>query len=94
MKIALKVIACVVALAGIQTAVFIVQLAFRGGLGALVRSGALGLTTIVRWLIILTGGPIAAIQRWRLGRRGLFAAVTLCGSAVVLRQPFVHRRSA
>ena len=82
MKIALRVIACVIAIAVMQTAVFIVQFAFRGGLGALVRSGALGLTTIIGWLIILTVGPIAAIQLWRLRRRGLLAAITLCGIAL------------
>jgi hypothetical protein len=82
MKIALRVVACVVAIAVIQTAVFIVQFAFRGGLGALVRSGALGLTTIIGWLIVLTVGPLAAIQLWRLRRRGLLAAVTLCGIAL------------
>jgi hypothetical protein len=82
MKIALRVIACVVAIAVMQTVVFIVQFAFRGGLGALVRSGALGVTTIIGWLMILTVGPIAAIQLWRLRRRGLFAAVTLCGIAL------------
>jgi hypothetical protein len=65
-----------------QTVVFIVQFAFRGELGALVRSGALGLTTIIGWLLILTTGPIAAIQLWRLRRRGLFAAVILCGTAL------------
>lgn len=79
MKIALRVVACVVAIAVMQTAVFVVQFAFRGGLGPLFRSGALGLTTIIGWLIILTVGPIAAIQLWRLRRRGLLAAVALCG---------------
>lgn len=81
MRIALRVIACVIAIAVIQTAVLIAQLPWGGGLGPLVRSGALGLTTMAGWLIVLTAGPLAAIQLWRLRRSGLFVAVTLCGIA-------------
>ena len=81
MRIALRVIASIVAIAVIQTAVLVGQFALRGGLGPLVRSGALGLTTIAGWLIVLMAGPVAAIQLWRLRRSGLFVTVTLCGIA-------------
>jgi hypothetical protein len=81
MRILLRIIAIIVAVAVILTGIFIVQFSLQGGLGVLVRSGALGLTTIAAWVIILTAGPVAAIQLWRLRRIGLFAAAMLCGIA-------------
>ena len=81
MKIVLRIIAVVVAIAVILTAIGVGQFAVGGAFGALVHSGALGLTTIAAWLIILTAGPVAAIQLWRLRRIGLFATAILCGIA-------------
>ena len=71
MRIALRVIACIVAIAGVQTAVLVGQFALAGGLDPLVRSGALALSTITGWLVLLTAGPVSAIQLWRLRRSGL-----------------------
>src|SRR5215472_3016550 len=52
-----------------------------GALAALAQSGALGVWTIGGWLIILTVGPVATIQLWRLQRSGLFLTATLCAIA-------------
>ena len=82
MNIILRGVALVVAGAVIQTAIFVVQFAVRGGLGPLIRSGAYGLATIAVWLIVFIAGPVSAIQLWRLRRSGLSVAVTLCGMAV------------
>jgi hypothetical protein len=81
MKIALRVIACVIAVAAIETAVLVAQIALLGGIGPLIRSGGLGITTIAAWLVVLAAGPVAAIQLWRLRRGGLFLALILCGIA-------------
>ena len=81
MRILLRIIAIIVGVAVILTGVSIVQVASQGGLRVLVRSGTLGLTTIAAWAIILTAGPVATIQLWRLRRIGLFAAAMLCGIA-------------
>jgi hypothetical protein len=79
MRIVLRTIAVLTGLAVALTGLFILQFALRGGLDVLVRSGALGVTTIGAWLVILTAGPFAAIQLWRLRRVGLFATAILCG---------------
>jgi hypothetical protein len=84
MKIVLRVIAFVIALGVALQAAFIYQFALRGGVGSLVRSGsALGVTTIVGWLLVLTAGPVAAIQLWRLRRIGLFLSAALFGIALI-----------
>jgi hypothetical protein len=81
MRILLRLIAIFIAVAVALTCLSIVQFAFRGGLRALLRSPALGFATIAAWLIILTAGPVAAVQLWRLRRVGLVVAATLCGTA-------------
>jgi hypothetical protein len=67
----------------ILTALTVVRLAWLGALGVFFRSGALGLTTVTGWIVILTAGPVAAIQLWRLRRLGLFATSMLCVIACV-----------
>src|SRR5947208_14462616 len=81
MKIVLRVIAFVVGIAVTLTAVSVGQFAIGGALGSLIHTGVLGLATIAAWLILLTAGPVAAIQLWRLRRLGLFVTATLCGIA-------------
>jgi hypothetical protein len=83
MNVLLRIFAVCVGLAVVLTGLSIVQFAFNGDLAALAGSGALGLTTIAAWLIILAAGPVAAIQLWRLRRTGLFATAMLCGLALV-----------
>ena len=82
MRRLLRVVAGMVALAVVMTAMMIVQLAVMGSLIPLVRSGAIGALTITAWLAILTCGPVAAIQLWRLRRVGLNLAALLCAIAV------------
>jgi hypothetical protein len=78
MRIVLRIIAIIVGVAVILTAITVMQLASLGGLGGFARSGALGLTTVTGWIVILTAGPVAAVQLWRLRRIGLFATAMLC----------------
>jgi hypothetical protein len=82
MKILLRVVAVVVAFAVVVTALMIVQLAVIGSLIPLARSGAIGALTIAAWLAILTCGPVAAVQLWRLRRMGLTLATMLCAIAI------------
>jgi hypothetical protein len=83
MKILLRVIACLIGLSVPLTALLIWQLAFRSGLGSLFRFSPIGFMTIVGWLAVLTVGPFAAVQLWRLRRSGLFAASVLSGFVLV-----------
>jgi hypothetical protein len=81
MRLFLRMIAIIVGVAVVLTAITVVRFASTGGLGVLVRSGALGLLSITAWVVILTAGPVAAIQLWRLRRVGLFLTAMLCGIA-------------
>jgi hypothetical protein len=82
MRVLLRVVAVVVALAVAVTALAIVQLAVIGSLRAVALSGALGALTIAGWLAILTCGPVAAVKLWRFRRVGLTLAAMLCAIAV------------
>src|SRR5256885_16534254 len=82
MRILLRVIAFVVVLAVVVTALMIVQLAVIGSLMTVARSGALVALTIAGWLAILTCGPVAAVQLWRFRRMGLTLSMMLCAIAV------------
>jgi len=75
----LRIVAAIVGLAVVLTLVTVIQFAARGGLTALARSGALGIATFAGWLMILTAGPVAAVQLWRLRRIGLLLTAVLCG---------------
>jgi hypothetical protein len=77
MRILLRIVAVVVALAVVMTALMIVQLAVIGSIMAVGRSGALGALTIAGWIAILTVGPVATDQLWRLRRMGLTLAIYL-----------------
>jgi hypothetical protein len=81
MKVLLRVFAVLLGLILITQAYVIVKIALRGGMAALVHSGGLGKLTIAGWLAVLTLGPIAAVQLWRLRRVGLFITAALSGLA-------------
>jgi hypothetical protein len=82
MRILFRIIAVVIALAVVVTALAIVQLAVIGSIVAVARSGALGALTIAGWLATLTLGPVAAVQLWRLRRMGLTLTTMLCAIAI------------
>jgi len=81
-KIVLKIIAVIDALAVLRTVAMIVQFASTARLAALIRSGAFGITTLAAWFLILVAGPIASVQLWRLRRIGLYVAASLCALAL------------
>jgi len=82
MRILFRVIAVVIALAVVVTALAIVQLAVIGSIVAVARSGVLGALTIAGRLATLTLGPVAAVQLWRLRRMGLTLTTMLCAIAI------------
>lgn len=82
MRIFLRVVASIVALAVVFTALMVLQAALTGALAALWRSGAFGIATLLGWLLILIVGPVGAVQLWRLRRVGLWATALLCGFAL------------
>jgi hypothetical protein len=82
MRTLLRIVAVVVALAVVLTGLMIVQFTVMGSFITVARSGALGIPTIAAWLAILTCGPVAAVQLWRLRRVGLSLATMLCAIAV------------
>jgi len=82
MRILLRIVAVVVALAVVLMALMIVQFTVVGSFMTFGRSGALGILTIAAWLAVLTCGPVAAVQLWRLRRVGLSLATMLCAIGV------------
>jgi hypothetical protein len=82
MKILLRVLAILLGLVLITQVDVIVRMVLSGGLTALVHSGALGILTIAGWFLILSAGPLAVVQLWRLRRIGLFITAGLTGLAL------------
>jgi hypothetical protein len=82
MKILLRVLAILLGLVLITQVDVIVRMVLSGGLTALVHSGALGILTIAGWFLILSAGPLAVVQLWRLRRIGLFTTAALTGLAL------------
>jgi hypothetical protein len=78
LRIFLRLVAIFVGLTVVLTLAWVVKFTLVGGLTALARSGVLGVETIGGWLIILTVGPVASVQLWRLRRWGLFLTALLC----------------
>lgn len=70
-----------VALSVVLTFAWVVRFAFNGVLTAIARSATFGVVTIGGWLVLLTAGPVASVQLWRLRRTGLFLTTILCAMA-------------
>src|SRR4029077_18173886 len=81
MKALLRIVAIFVGFAIVLTVLQVVRFALDGDIAALARSSALGVATIFAWFVILTAGPMASVQLWRLGRSGLYAAAVLSAFA-------------
>ena len=75
----LRVVALILALCVFLTLLQTIDILVRGGMSTLARSGVLGAATILGWLLILTAGPFASVQLWRLRRVGLYASAILSG---------------
>jgi hypothetical protein len=83
LRVFLKIVAGFLALCVVLALLQVIDFALRDDLSALIRSGLLGVSTIVGWLLILIGGPYASVQLWRLRRSGLYASATLSGLGFV-----------
>lgn len=81
MKVLLRIIAILEAIAVLMTIVVLLQFAVGGWLSELVASGAVGIATLVGWILIICLGPFAVIQLWRLKRSGLLSSAVLFGVA-------------
>ena len=79
MRLLLRIVAVVLALCVLLALLQTIDGLLRGGVSTLVPSGALGAATTLGWMLILTAGPFASVQLWRLRRIGLYAAGTLSG---------------
>jgi hypothetical protein len=80
-KVLLRAVAVLLGLVIITQAYVIIRIAAGGGLTGLAHKGRLGILTMAGWLLILSAGPVAVIQLWRLRRIGLFITATLTGIA-------------
>jgi hypothetical protein len=78
MKIILRVVAFLIGFAVLFTLLQVLHFSKAGAIGILARSG-IGIATLVSWMIILTCGPIAAVQLWRFRKIGLYLGAMLSG---------------
>jgi CHASE2 domain-containing sensor protein len=79
MRPLLRIVAVLLALGVFLALLQTIDILLRGGISALIRSGALGAATVLGWLLILVAGPFASIHLWRLRRSGLYATAMLSG---------------
>ncbi len=80
MKIILRVVALLMGFAVLITLLQVLHFSQAGEIGILAHSG-IGIATLVSWMIILTCGPISAVQLWRFRRTGLYLSAMLSGLA-------------
>ncbi len=77
MVLVLKVIAATAAISVIFTIWLVLLLLSTGRFPSLASAGALGIMTIVGWVVTLTLGPFTVVQLWRLKERGRLAGIGL-----------------
>jgi hypothetical protein len=77
MRIVLRVISVLVALAVVMTAALAFQFVANGQIGALLSIGIFGLLTLTSWMLTILVGPFAAVQLWRHRPSGRRATVVL-----------------
>ena len=78
----LRIIAVLAAISTVVTVTAAISM-FRAGAGPALLSSALGVATILGWLITLVAGPVAAFQMWRLKESGRRAGLLLFGYALL-----------
>jgi hypothetical protein len=54
-----------------------------GAVSQLIQTGTFGAWTILGWILILTGGPFAAVQLWRFRPSGRVVAIVLFANAAL-----------
>ncbi len=79
MRLLVRLVAVFTALTVTQTILFIVGFVVAGRLGALLTFGPLAVLTILGWVVVLTAGPLTAVQLWRFRESGRRAGVLLFG---------------
>jgi len=80
MKIILRVVALLIGFAVLVTLLQIFHFSKTGEIRILAHS-PVGIITLVAWMVLLTAGPIAAVQLWRFRKIGLYLGATLSGVA-------------
>lgn len=82
-RIALRSIAVLTALAVVMTVALALQFLTKDRIGALLSIGVFGLLTLTGWLLTVLVGPFAVVQLWRLRPSGRRATALLAGFAVL-----------
>jgi hypothetical protein len=80
-RIVLRVIAIWISIQIAYSILLIWRIASLGGIGELSRSGVLGLTIFLGWLLTLFVGPFAVVQLWRLRESGRKSSLCLSAFA-------------
>jgi hypothetical protein len=79
MRILLRVIAVIIAVAVILTVKLVWRFWHLGGFKTLIATGTFGWITIFGWLIALVLGPFATVQLWRFREIGRITSLVLLG---------------
>ena len=83
MPILLKAVAATAAASVIFTIWLVLALLSAGADLRVLAAGALGVLTIIGWVVTVTLGPVAAVQLWRLKESGRLAAIAVFGFGLV-----------
>ena len=96
MRVLLRIIAALTALGVFTTAWFALWFWSTGRMPLLLTSPALAIMTLAGWAIVLTVGPVAAVQLWRFKPVGLRLSALLfaIGSVYYLGGIFVRTPDA
>jgi len=82
MRVVLRVISVLVALAVVMTTALAFQFVANDRIGALLSIGVFGLLTLTDWMLTILAGPFAAVQLWRHRSSGRRATVLLAAFGV------------
>jgi hypothetical protein len=77
MPIVLRTIAATAAVSLVFTIWFVMAFAANGGMRPILNAGALGILTVVGWVLTLVLAPFTAVQLWRLKNSGRVAGIVL-----------------
>lgn len=82
MRMALRGLALLCALAIVWTLLFVIRLG-RGGVETMIRTGPMGISTCVAWAVTLLAGPFAVGQLLRLRTSGRVLGAIVFGTLAV-----------
>jgi hypothetical protein len=84
MKIIIRFLSSVVAITVVVTiSMVLVVVRIDGAMNGLIQTGLFGAWTILGWILLLIGGPFAAVQLWRLRPSGRVVTIVLFANAAL-----------